>query len=561
MAEGSEIEYDPEYGIAIINDTNVSTGDLRDAIQQQAPEVAALRKWAMGSRGTSRNSTVFQRDKFVSPDNIFDKMRLAAEACRTDDIISNVVETTEHLAYKRIAIECDDVQEMDIWRQIINKLNLSERMREAWREMFTISQCYPAVIYGKKTFRVGKSKKFLRNIQVPIGITFLDPLKVIPVGNFMFNQEKLVYIADIEEVQEFETLAEENTSDLVVEQLLQARYSPSETEKRLIAGLTGQNNFENRLFLLNPENVWRITSTRPSYRRFADIRMESVFELLDLKHLLREMDRAAILGSTNAIILVKRGDAATPARAHELQQISQQMQTASKVPLIVSDHRIEIEIITPDTDKTLAPERYNGLDSRITARMFQVLSTGNYSSGTAGDDSMKLLKVVASSMEARRDQIRDSFMDHIFLPTWEKNDKLKEEPKMAFYPRRIALDFDPTIAQFMQDLRDRGDLSRETILAELDIIQEEEAFKRKREGDEFDDIFVPVNVPYSADGTAAAPTPKAAGRQGGGNKNGGGRNPDSKRPNPAPTKPKAASASIVEEDDVIIEEATIGDDE
>jgi hypothetical protein len=121
------------------------------------------------------------------------------------------------------------------------------------------------------------------------------------------------------------------------------------------------------------------------------------------------------------------------------------------------------------------------------------------------------------------------------------------QPDMQFYPRRIALDFDPNIAAFMQDLRDRGDISRSTVLAELDILQENEAYKRQVEKEKYDEIFSPVNVPFSTPNPVnpanpAAPStapgtgptdPKAAGRRGGGNSNGGGRNPDSFRPNPA----------------------------
>jgi hypothetical protein len=111
---------------------------------------------------------------------------------------------------------------------------------------------------------------------------------------------------------------------------------------------------------------------------------------------------------------------------------------------------------------------------------------------------MKLLKVIASSMEARRDHIRDSFMRNVFRPMWMKNDQLLTEPKMAFYPRRIALDFDANIANYMQQLRDRGDISRETILAELDILEQDEAVKRQREAETMDEIFSPVNVPFSS---------------------------------------------------------------
>lgn len=544
MAEGSELEFDPEFGVSFINETDVPIADIKSQLDSM-PEVAALRRWSMMNQGSSRRRTIFDRDRYVSPANIFDKFQIAIAAVENDDAVSNVVETTEQLAFKRIAIECEDEDEQNIWNQISDEIDLSERLRECWREVFTISQAYPSVMYKRKTFKVkgkGRKREF-KDLIVPVGISYLDPMKVIPVGNFMFNQERLVYLADRQEAQEFDTLAGYNTSDLIVDQLIESKYEPWNTgpnkesgrdELRYLMELTGQSNIENRMYLLRPENVWRITSTRPQYQRFASVRMESVFELLDLKHLLREMDRSAILGSTNAIILIKKGDKDHPARPQELEQLSSQVQMTSRVPIIVGDHRLSIEIITPKTDKTLSPERYNGLDSRITARMYQILSTGNYAAGTATDDSMKLLKVIAASMEARRDQIRDSFMTKVFKSVWMKNDQLMSEPKMQFYPRRIALDFDPTIASFMQQLRDRGDISRETILAELDILEEDEAVKRQREADQYDEIFSPVNVPFSSPNPVNPANPNGGGGvvTPNGSGNTGGTNPDSFIANP-----------------------------
>lgn len=545
---GTEIEYDPETGVLIVNEADVAFEDIQEFIRDRGsvnrlPEIAAVNRWANSTR---RSSNLFLRDKYVPSDNVFEKMRTAANAARTDDIVSNAVETTEQLAFKRIAIETEDPDEQSVWNQLADDLDLSERCREGWRELFIVSQAYPAVVFGDKTYTVNESpsrgekrRKRTFKIQAPLAISFLDPCKVVPVGNFAFGQEQLVYIADKDEDESFNTLAGPNSSDLIVSQLIKGKYTPKKEESQLLEQLIPNREMRQNLWVLNPDNVWRMTATRPSYQRFADVRMESVFELLDLKHLLREMDRAAILGNTNAIVLVKKGDKDRPAQAGEMEELATRVGGGSRNPVIVSDHRLEIEIITPKTDKTLAAERYNGLDSRIMSRLYQSLSTGAYSSGTQADDSIKLLKVIASTMEARRDKIRDSIMTHVFRVTWQKNRNLIDEPKMQFYPRRIALDFDPNIAVFMQDLRDRGDISRETILAELDILENDEFIKRLREAEAYDHAFTPTTVPF--DGPAPGgenqdgpSNPKAAGRTGGGNRNGGGRNPDSTRPNSSP---------------------------
>lgn len=528
--------------VAFINYSDAEDADVETALLQRAPEIRALQNWterAAGAPSSSRRKKgMFQQDQYVSPTNIVDKMRTASIAVREDDIVGGVADTTEQLAFKRVKIECDDEKEESVYEQVSRDIKLEQFCRQIWREIFTYSQAYPAVMWGNRTYKAdartpkGNKSKKTYDVRVPTHVTLLDPLRVVPVGNFMFGQEKLAYWATTAQAEQFDRNFIRQ-QDEVLNQLVTRKYDPSTTEAEDIDALfntatTGYGGSASQnLYELNPDNVFRITSTRPDYLRFAEVRMESVFELLDLKQLLREMDRQSLIGSTNAIILVKKGSDKYPANSRELEGLSTQVKQTARNPIIVGDHRIDIEIITPKTDKTLSAERYNGIDSRITSRLYQVLSTGNYASGTATDDSLKLLRVIASSMEARRDLIRDDLMDNIFRIMWKKNAELEKEPSMAFYPRRIALEFDPNQAQFMQDLRDRGDLSRDTMLAELDIDQNVEAIKRERESNFYDDVFKPVTVPYSAnpdgDGEDIPGDPrKTGGRNGGGNRNGGG---------------------------------------
>lgn len=530
-----------------VNETDVDDETIKHAIREQVPELAyltrSLNQWTNDYTGRSRPGGIFTQNKYVAPDSVFEEFRLAAQASRDDDIVSNAVETTEQLAFKRIMVESQNDDETTIWAQIKDDLNLETRMREIWRELFVISQCYVATIWERRDYRVKgftesgkKSKKVYKNLLVPKGLTLLDPCKVFPVGNFMFNQEDLVYIADETEARRFdETLAGVNSSDLIVKQLFIGKYDASPAFLSQLQKLTGQYALSDRLYLLNPENVWRITSTRPQYQMFADVRMRSVFELLDMKHNLREMDRADILGNLNAIILVKKGSKDRPATQQELMQASAQVQNSARIPIIVSDDRMEIEIITRKTDNTLRPERYNNLDSRITSRLFQILSTGAYSSGTALDNSSGLFKVIAASMEARRDNIRESLMDKIFDKIFEKNDQLLDEPVMNFYPRRIALEFDPHFAQYVYDLFIQGQISHETALAEIDITLAEEAAKKRKEQELYDDIFEDPRPPGAGSGSTG--DQKTDGRTGGGNNNGGGTNQESFNSNPRTGSP------------------------
>lgn len=550
-AVGSEHWYDTEAGAVILNETAYPNDQIMAALYEQHPEVAALVRWQSNTQRPNRQGGLLDRDRYITPCNVYEQMRLAYQAAAQDDIVSGVLDTTETLAFAKVDIECDDEDEENIWNQIAADIDLDSRLREMWRELFTVSQFYAVDWWGRKAYKVkgtsdkGISRKKGYNLKVPTALTMIDPLKVVPVGNFMFNKERLAYIASRTEGAEIdEVLAGENSTDLVVAQLIDGKYEPGRSERQYLGELGVDVD---RLYLLNEKMVWRHTATRAQYERFAGLRLESVFELLDLKYQLRQMDRAHLLGGTNFIVLVKKGTDEMPGRPSELAQLANQFRVSSRVPVIVSDHRIEIEIITPKTDMTLKPERYNTIDSRIESRLFQMFMTGNYASGTKGDDSIKLARVVARGLESRRHMLRRSIEKFVLQPILKANSQLKSEPKLRFHPKHVALDFDPAWATILQDLRDRGDLSRESHLDELDFSQSDEARKRKMEKKRYDSTFNTV-VPFSkdtTDGTGAKTNkpksgadPKTGGRNGGGNRNGGGRNPDSKTPNSNPQKPK-----------------------
>ncbi len=523
---GSEHMVSSIEGSVVINETTVPDADIWDAVGSLDESgfsgvEKALVNWG---RNTRKQGSIFDRDRFVTPDKIFHQFKMAMDASESDDVVSGIVETTEALAYNKISITSDNEDEEDIWNQIIEDLDLITRMREMWREMFIVSQFYCGIVWGRKTYTVrgnggARRRRKSYDLVIPIGLTLFDPMTILPVGSFMFRKDQLVYIADKAQAGTIDqVLAGDNSTDLVVDEFLKGRYELDRPDRNRLQEVTGADYLEGT-FLMNTENVFRHTATRPDYQRFATVRMKSVFELLDLKQQLRQMDRAHLLGGTNFIIVFKRGSDEHPARAGDLSSLKTQVQNAARIPVIIGDHTIDVEIITPKLDKTMLPERYNTLDARITARLYQIMMTGNYSAGAKGDDSIKLARLIARSMESRRQGIGDIVTKNVLLTTFERNiPQFKHMPKLNFHPKRIALDFDATMASYMLDLRDRGDLSRETILKEIDLDQDDELRLRKRER-AYDKFFTATNVPFGA-----------AGRAGGGNANGGGANRKAGRP-------------------------------
>lgn len=492
---GSGVLLDPySGGVEVYNASDDATDDVFDAMRADpvgSRVLAKMSHWANDIQRQSRSGGLFDRDQYVTPGNIFDQMKLAAKAAEDDDVVAGVLESTEALAFSRMSMYASDPDEEDVYNQIAAELDFDSRLREMWRELFTVSTATCGVYWGNRTYTVrgrsqqGVKRKKTFNLRVPLAVTVLDPLKVVPVGSTMFNREQLVYVADRVEADSINQVINGEMDDPIMRRMILGRYEPNASERAELSSLGLDSNY---LFLLNPANVFRHTATRPQYKKFASVRMKSIFELLDLKHQLRQMDRTNLLAATNFIVLIKKGTDQFPAKPSEIANLQAQVRTVARVPVLVGDHRLNVEIVTPATDNTLKSDRYDTIDSRITARLYLMFLAGSTSKKADAPD--KLVKVIARGMESRRHMLRRSLEANIWRPIFDANDSLKTPAQLRYHPKQIALEFDANFASFMLDLRESGEISRETTLSQFDFDQDDEAELIEREREIFDEIFL-----------------------------------------------------------------------
>lgn len=503
---------DDATGVAVVSEVPPEEvgEDLRMRLD---PRVArAISSWAEDVvPATRKNRGIFQRDRFVTPGKVYDQMAVAYDTL-DDDIVGGVADTSENLAFQKMKWECEDPDQADVWAQIGRDLDLDSWVRQAWRELFTVSQFYAVRWWGVKTYKVrgkrdgGRPAKKSFNLIVPVGLGFLDPTRVVPVAANVFGDTELAWMASEEEMDMF---ADEKAvqHDTLVRRLFAGQYHPTEHEERAF----GNEDIDpERLMLLNPDFTFKHTLTKSPFERWARLRMRSILPLLDLKHQLREMDRAFLLGGINFIVLVTRGTDDRPTNKTEVEDTSAQVRGQSRSPVIVSDHRIKIEIITTDQQYVLDNQKWSTIDQRIMMRLWGTFmltaDTGNK------ETSLTIGRVIARSLAARRHMLKRTIEKEIIRQVTEHplNTDFTEECKITFSPRRMELEFDPAVATIVQELRDRGDISRESILAEFGFDQDMEAKRRELEDDRYEGIFDPVNVPFdSPDKT----TPGGAGRK------------------------------------------------
>lgn len=561
--------------------------------------LAAMASWVGSTRppASRRVNGIFDRDRYVNPNTTYDKIRVARAALR-DDIVGGAADVTEALAHNAVSIYAADLEQQDVWNQIIADLDLDSRLREMWRTLYTDSQVVVATWWGRKTYTPrtptasGQKNRKKYDLTVPLHLSLLDTTKVTPIGSLMFNQERLAFVASPEEAFFLDSILAARDGitpptrgrpmgrierrdaygrmllsptvpdsglalhDPIIERIITSRYTPPlfEAEQLRADGVDPEH-----LFAFDPRFVWRHTLTRPQYQRFADVRLESVFELLDLKTQLRQMDRAHLIGGANYIVLVTKGSDAHAAEQREIDNLRANVHTLGQLPVLVGDHRLSVEIVTPKMDATLDQKRHDTLDVRISARVYGTFAA----TGADTSDPIKAGRVISRGLESRRRMERRSFEMNVAQKIRDANPSvMTERAKLLYHPGTISLAFDSAWATFLLDMREAREISRGTLLSQMDLDQADEAAQRTREADLYDETFGTI-VPHGYngdedggdDGSLRRSRQRSAGRRLGGRRNGGGAAPgtrqgqetiDPRRSDTGPTKRRGAADALHE---------------
>lgn len=340
---GSLVKYSGGEAV-IINTTGVDTSEIGDALRADPATkhlADTLGAWVervsessgdMPARRRRRVGGLLERDRWLTPDTTYGKIQLAREAMK-DDIVGTAADGTEAFALSKVAIYADDEDEEDVWNQWAGDINLDDQMRKAWRILFSDSQFAAITWWDRRSYKVrgntnkGNAKrKTFDNILVPIGWTYLDTTKVVPIGNLMFGQERLAYRPTAMEAMRIERVlySRDNPGanplaairrgppgrqqlaripthvgdaleldDPLIEQLFVGRYYPGITEWRLLSEDGVDPTY---LYEMRADMAFRHCLTRPDYRRFSDVRLEGIFPFIDLKAQLMQLDRVTLIG-------------------------------------------------------------------------------------------------------------------------------------------------------------------------------------------------------------------------------------------------------------------------
>jgi hypothetical protein len=519
--------FDRNASVHYINEAGVPESVVNE-LRGNKDIASAMERWSQSlSLEDSRQSVgMFHRGKWEGSNHAFSEMSQAAWAVENDDILSTLADVTEGLMFQRCRFELFDLDQQDVWNQWAAEVDLDTTLRTMARELFKVSQVYVGIDWEDRSYQLrdspidgviddaltgsdsgpataeplpkkpGNRKRRKRfNIAVPASFTVFDPTKIMPVGQLLFGKEKYAYIAsDLEHIS-FSGVMSGVIADPTVRKMLDGPYTPSEADKFACAEVGVDSS---RLWLFREGAIFRHTLTRADYERFAQVRLKSIFPLLEMKYHLRNSDRSTLIGSSNFIIVITKGTDKLPAKQAEIDNLKEQTRVVARLPVLVGDHRLHVEIVSPQMDNTLIESRWQVLDSRLVFKALQSFSPVVQGGNSGGVGVSEMSRVVAKGLESRRHMLMRSLEKYIFKVVMELNQgALTESPSITFNPKRITLDFKADVFTQILKLRDRGDVSRETTLEEVEFDQDVEVLRRARERKVYDRIFE-SSTPYAS---------------------------------------------------------------
>lgn len=554
-----------------VNESGLPDEEIEDYFtgrqgQRARREIASvIEKWSQSLANSSQRVTldVFNRHRWEGANHIFATMSQCAWAVESDDILSTLADVLEGLMWQKCHFELFDDDQQDVWNQWAADVNLDGCLRQMGREEFKVSQFYVGLWWERRVYEVQdnsieetikdfEKKKELQErekkvrareefiaqnrntpgfvepaplpdldssgpgrgnrrrrkkfpVVVPTEMTIFDPTKVVPVGSLMFGRERFAYVADPAEDAAFSTVLRGETVDDTVLRLIERKYEPTEVDKAHCAEIGVDWRL---LWLFRKDAVFRHTQTRAHYERYSPVRLKPALEILELKQHLRASDRAALIGNTNFIVVITKGSDKLPAKPAEISNLQEQARVIARLPVLIGDHRLNVQIVSPPIDHTLQQSRWEVLDARLVFKALNSYAPVVQGGNSSGTGVSEMSRVIAKGLENRRHMILRSLERHVFRQVMERNADVPgfdEFPSLSFTPKRITLDVSADIIQQILKLRDRGDISRETTLEELDFDQDVEVLRRAEERVLYDRVFEsqtphssPLANPYAA---------------------------------------------------------------
>lgn len=490
--------------------------------------------------------SMMSRAEFRSPSSIPDEIRLARLLAEKDDDIAAVIGEMIGLAFSDgVQVQHQDERTQALFEGINEEMDIEGVLANMYREWLIAGQVNTTMLFTREELDYelsDKERMQTANVAVPrVGVLASEQIRVL--DNDIFGTAQLAYEPESEKLKRW---LEEYFNPLTSPARKAELGRKDRVAANMFIGKVAVHPFVTDnpqtttgvLYLLNPLVVQRTTMPKGAWSQPRPT-MTRNFPLLEAKRLLNVMDFALLQGGSNFIVVAKKGTDQRPAKGQEVANLREVVKRASKVGLIVGDHRLSFEIITPKLDELLNAEKRKLLGRKMAMGLMRVGEHGSEDSGAEGQ--VAEIEMFSRVISWDRDRLIKHLERNIYKSTVKRNPKVLKSAA-NIWVMKLILQGTQYFNDMVLKMRDRGDISRRSAVQAAGFDYEAELGERERElAAGHDEILIPGVVPHTSPDQPGQ-TPQI-------NDNGGGRpagvkNGDEPGPRPKTTLNKVAGETI-----------------
>lgn len=497
--------------VVIDNRTDLPDHTVQEAVRDMFVEHASLAGVERSTFQTyAAEGSMLARRKYQTPGNVIDEIKLARDLAERDDDVAAVLGEMVALAFgEGFEHQGDDEATVELFTEMAKAryMDLSMGLQEMYRELLISSQVNTAILFTRDTLNYtlqGSDRRLSKSLAVPmVGVLHAENIRVI--GNDMFRSAQLAYYPDNDRLRMWlEKFFNPRTEPAVKAQMgredrVSANMFTGKVPQEAVqadASTWGERWGADNLYFLNPKMVHRSTFPKGQWKYPRPL-LTRDFSLLEAKRLLNIMDYALLQGGSNFIVVAKKGSDQRPAQKEEIENLQNVVRTASKTGVIVGDHRLEFEVITPKMEALLSAEKRRLLGRKIVQAMLRIPEAAQETpsrSSESNPEQESKARVITSDRGVLKAHVEDFIYDEIVN---RNSNVFKEAPRLAF--PKIILQGTQFFTDYMLKLRDRGDIPRKWAVEFAGFDFDAAVDQRKREIESgADEILQPAQVPFSS---------------------------------------------------------------
>jgi rubrerythrin len=519
----------PKMATAAIVDNRTELPDqvVLDVIRDRWVEVAGLQFGQPTSFQlySTQQGSMLARTPFRTPTNVIDEIRLARSVADTDDDIGAAIGQMIAIAFgDGLVNQHRDEKTLEFFNQMTapTAMDLETVMEELYREYLIAGSVNTVTIFSRNRlqyFPMKSDTPVQAQLQVPnVGVLPAENIRVISNdllrgGELAYNVEDMNLKAWLDEYLDPRTSGGRKAIMAMQEPISAALF----TGKREIPYTDGDPASRGlTLYTLNPRMVHRSTMPKGA-NPYPRPLLTRNFALLEAKRLLNIMDYALLQGGTNYIVVAKKGTDHLPAQQPEVDNLMEQVRHASRSGVMVGDHRLTIEIITPDLKELLNPTKRKLLGRKLKMGLMRQTEEVPNDTGTQG--ATNEMELTARVISADRRKLVRHAQATFYDETATRNRSVFPMGAPQIWAPKLILS---NVSQFWQNVlqaRDRGDIPRRYVVEALGYDFDAAVAERERElANGIDEILMPGAVPFSNPGQ---PQDNSPGRPPGSSSNNG----------------------------------------